>query len=55
MSFQTLAAFLKTAPDRLAKGPIAILLIEDESAVTQTLAHHLRAGFRLILALSPEP
>lgn len=55
MSFQTLAEFLKTAPDRLAKGPIAILLIEDESAVTQTLAHHLRAGFRLILALSPEP
>lgn len=29
--------------------------MEDEAAVCETLAHHLRAGFRLILALSPEP
>ncbi|WP_199261780.1 glycosyltransferase family 2 protein [Paracoccus binzhouensis] len=46
---------MRESPDRLAKGPIALVLIEDEVAVAQTLEHHLRAGFRLILALSPEP
>ena len=55
MSFASLAQFLTQAPDRLVKGPIALILIEDEAAVTQTLEHHLRAGFKLILALSPEP
>ncbi|SIP99282.1 hypothetical protein SAMN05421641_102245 [Paracoccus thiocyanatus] len=55
MSFPSLGDFLAGARDRLAKGPIALLLIEDEAAVHQTLAHHLRAGFKLILALSPEP
>ena len=50
-----LGAFLQSDRPRLARGPIAILLIEDATAVQQTLAHHLRAGFRLILALSPEP
>lgn len=55
MSFPSLAQFLTEAPDRLVKGPIALILIEDEAAVTQTLEHHLRAGFKLILALSPEP
>lgn len=55
MSFPTLGNFLSGASDRLEKGPIALLLIEDEVAVPETLAHHLGAGFKLILALSPEP
>lgn len=55
MSFPTLAEFLRAGPAPLARGPIALLLIEDEAAVARTLAHHLAAGFRLILALSPEP
>ena len=55
MSHPTLAEFLKDSPDRLIKGPIAILLIEDGVAVGPTLNHHLKAGFKLILALSPDP
>ncbi|SMG06819.1 glycosyltransferase family 2 protein [Paracoccus sp. J56] len=55
MSFPSLVEFLTHNRDRLIKGPIAILLIEDDAAVTETLAHHFKAGFRLILALSPEP
>ncbi|WP_062563666.1 glycosyltransferase family 2 protein [Paracoccus aminovorans] len=55
MSFPSLSRFLAEAPDRLAKGPIALILVEDDAAVAQTLEHHLRAGFKLILALSPEP
>lgn len=55
MTHQGLADFLKNSPDRLLKGPIAVLLIEDGVAVGPTLTHHLKAGFKLILALSPEP
>ena len=55
MSFPSLTDFLRGARDQLAKGPVALLLIEDEAAVQQTLAHHLNAGFKLVLALSPEP
>ncbi|AXC51338.1 hypothetical protein DRW48_15555 [Paracoccus suum] len=39
----------------LARGPIAIILIEDDTEVTSTLRHHLDLGFARILALSPEP
>ena len=55
MTVPTLAEFLKSSRQRLAKGPIAILLIEDDTAVARTLEHHLNAGFKLVLALSPEP
>ena len=47
--------FLRRKPAALARGPLAIILIEDDAAVRQTLDHHLKLGFRHILALSPEP
>lgn len=40
---------------RNARGPIAIILIEDLAAVAETLDHHLRRGFHQILALSLDP
>ncbi|MBV0891994.1 glycosyltransferase family 2 protein [Paracoccus sp. Z118] len=52
---QSLASFLALPGDALARGPIAVILIEDSVEVASTLAHHIRAGFRKILALSPEP
>ncbi len=55
MTAVSLDSFLETGRARLAKGPVAIILIEDDSAVQQALAHHLRVGFNLVLALSPEP
>lgn len=55
MSHPRLEEFLKQSPDRLIKGPIAILLIEDGVAVAPTLAHHVKCGFKLVLALSPDP
>lgn len=51
----TLAAFLRRQPDAIGRGPLAIVLIEDDAVVAETLRHHLRLGFRHILALSPEP
>lgn len=51
----SLSHFLQSQPAVLAGGPVAIILIEDNAAVTETLQHHLRLGFHHILALSPEP
>lgn len=50
-----LAGFLKSRPAALKRGPIAIVLVEDDAAVTETLRHHVQVGFRHILALSPDP
>lgn len=48
-------AYLRDGKLRQAKGPIAIILIEDDAALSETLSHHLRIGFPIILALSPSP
>lgn len=37
------------------RGPIAIILIEDGAVVPETLRHHVRLGFRHVLALSAQP
>lgn len=50
-----LMAFLKARPLVLARGPIAIILVEDDAAIQETLDHHLHIGFHHILALSPGP
>nr|WP_237168744.1 glycosyltransferase family 2 protein [Paracoccus shandongensis] len=47
--------FLKSGPSVLKRGPIAIILVEDDAAVAETLRHHVQIGFRHILALSPDP
>lgn len=46
---------LAQQPAVLAKGPIAIILVEDDVAVAQTVVHHLQRGFRHILLLSDQP
>lgn len=53
--FPSLQDYLNSKPKALTKGPIAILLIEDDAVVTETLQHHLKLGFRHLLVLSPEP
>lgn len=55
MSHPPLAAWLATRPAAIAKGPVSVLLIEDEVEVASTLDHHIAAGFAHVLALSPEP
>lgn len=49
------ASFLDRTPDQIAKGPIAIILIEDDTAVPETIMHHIGRGFRHVLALSDRP
>lgn len=52
---EPLEQFLAAPGDHLKRGPIAVILIEDGTEIEATLAHHLKLGFRKILALSPEP
>ena len=41
---------LAAAPRRLSKGPLALVMIEDEVEVEGTLRHLARFGFRHLLA-----
>lgn len=54
-NFLSLKEYLGKSPKDISKGPLAIILVEDEIAVAETLVHHQKLGFRHILALSPEP
>ncbi len=51
MWYDSLAAFLKSAGSGL-KGPIALILAEDEAELDSTIAHHLKRGFRRIIVLA---
>jgi hypothetical protein len=53
-TYPSLTALLADARKALAKGPVAIVLVEDEVEVGSTLRHHLDFGFAVILALMPD-
>ena len=53
MHHTTLSDFLMRAVPDLAKGPLAIILVEDEIEVATTLRHHIQSGFAEVLALMP--
>lgn len=54
MRHSSLAALLSARSTDLAKGPLAIVLAEDEVEVDSTLAHLLMLGFRDVILLAPE-
>lgn len=54
MTAPALEPFLRARPAVLTRGPLAILLVEDDAALPETVSHHLEAGFRHVLLLSPE-
>lgn len=43
-------AFLRASPTTLAKGPVALILMEDEVEVASTVRHHLDLGFKSVVA-----
>ncbi len=49
MHYPSLAAFLTDGKAALAKGPIALILLEDDVEVGSTVRHHLDAGFRSVI------
>lgn len=54
MNYPSQSAFLSTAKTTLARGPVAIILVEDLVEVESTIRHHLAAGFRTMVVYAPE-
>ncbi|MCX7567073.1 hypothetical protein OS189_12040 [Sulfitobacter sp. F26169L] len=53
MHYTSLDQFITTQRAALSKGPIAVILVEDDVEVDTTLRHHLQSGFSHVLALMP--
>lgn len=54
MSHPDLDEFLRRDRARLTEGPVALILIEDETEIGSTLRHHVDCGFGTVLALMPD-
>lgn len=53
MTYDSLDDFLARGAKALARGPVAIIFVEDETEVASTLRHALGCGFAAVLALMP--
>ncbi|HBS50307.1 MAG TPA: hypothetical protein DEA05_09620 [Rhodobacteraceae bacterium] len=54
MRYESLDSFLRDGRKALAKGPVAMIFVEDEVEIGSTLRHHLDCGFASVLALMPD-
>jgi len=52
--FPSLDAFLSNAKSLLGTGPVAVVLVEDETEIASTLRHHLDCQFKAVIALMPD-
>lgn len=53
MQYNDLADFLDTGSAALARGPVALILVEDLVEVDTTIRHHLQLGFSAVLVMAP--
>ncbi len=53
MIYDNIHMFLNTGKAALAKGPVALLLIEDLVEIESTIRHHQQLGFAEVLVLKP--
>jgi hypothetical protein len=54
MRHPSLSALLDRRPTDLGKGPLSLVLAEDDVELHSTLAHQLKCGFRDVVLLAPE-
>ncbi len=54
MTYASLDQFLTTSAKLLAKGPVALIFVEDEIEIDTTIRHHLSCGFKQVLVLMPD-
>jgi hypothetical protein len=54
MKYASLTDFLQNGTQALAKGPVAIVMVEDDVEVDTTLRHHLQAGFLQVIVFMPD-
>lgn len=53
MQHANLSAFLKEPGTALAKGPVAMIFVEDQVEADSAIRHHLDSGFKSVLVLIP--
>ena len=54
MRYQDLDDFLRSGAPALAKGPVALIFVEDLVEVDSTLRHHLKLNFPEIVVFAPD-
>ena len=54
MANPTLDEFLQHNRAAVAKGPVALIFVEDTVEIATTLRHHLQSGFAAVVALMPD-
>ena len=54
MNYSSLNDFLRRGKAVLAKGPVALIFVEDDVEVATTLRHHIQCGFAAVVALMPD-
>ena len=52
MHFDSLQDFASPGKDHILKGPIALILAEDEIEIDSTIRHHLDAGFAQVIVFA---
>jgi hypothetical protein len=53
MHYSALSALISDAKTTLARGPIALILVEDDVEIAGTIAHHVRLGFAQVVLFCP--
>ncbi len=53
MRYDSLADFMSTCSAALAKGPVALIMVEDLIEVASTILHHQKAGFAALIVFAP--
>ncbi|GAA6181166.1 hypothetical protein NBRC116594_26040 [Shimia sp. NS0008-38b] len=53
MTYDSLAHFLRDGKEHFAKGPLALVFVEDDVEIDSTLHHHLTLGFKSVIAFMP--
>ncbi|MDO6588988.1 hypothetical protein DS901_13615 [Loktanella sp. D2R18] len=53
MHYPDLPSLISDAKTTLARGPIALVLVEDDVEIAGTIVHHLKLGFRQLVLFCP--
>ena len=52
MTYPNLSTFLRNGKAALAKGPVGLIMAEDNVEIQSTIDHHLRAGFQALVVFA---
>ena len=54
MRYDSLDDFLDRGGAALARGPVAMVMVEDHAEIDTTLRHHQQSGFSALLVFMPD-